>query len=104
MLQIGITNVPDDRLSRHKRLGWKIIELRGPMDGYTTQELETAVLRMLKKQGAKLSPHEIAGKFDGYSEAWIESSYPVKSIHELLANLRDYESTNSPEDITRSKH
>ncbi len=25
MLQIGITNVPDDRLGSHKRLGWEVL-------------------------------------------------------------------------------
>jgi hypothetical protein len=91
MLQIGITNVPDDRLGRHKRLGWTVLELRGPMDGLSAQEYETSILRMLRKNGAKLSSEEVAGKFDGYSEAWIESSFPVNSIRELISLTNDFE-------------
>jgi hypothetical protein len=91
MLQIGITNYPDDRLKQHKRLGWEIIEIRGPMDGHLTQQWETAILRMLKEKGADLSNSKIAGKFDGYSEAWSKSIFPVKSIKELMRLTEEFE-------------
>jgi hypothetical protein len=78
-------------LKRHKRIGWELLGIRGPMDGYTTQELETELLRMLRSKGAKLSPKEVAGKFDGYSEAWLQSTYPIQSIQELMEDLREYE-------------
>jgi hypothetical protein len=88
MYQIGITNVPDIRLGRHKKKGWKIIELRGPMDGLLTQKWETSILQMLKAAGADLSNPNIAGKFDGYSEAWSKETFQVTSIKELM-NLTD---------------
>jgi hypothetical protein len=91
MFQIGITNVPDDRLSRHQRLGWEVLELRGPMDGHLTQQWETAILRMLKSKGADLSNSKIAGKFDGYSEAWSKSTFEVKSIKELMRLTEEFE-------------
>ena len=91
MLQIGITNVPDNRLNRHERLGWETKELRGPMDGHLTQQWETAILRMLKAKGADLSNSKIAGKFDGYSEAWSKSTFPVKSIKELMRLTEEFE-------------
>jgi len=91
MFQIGITNVPDDRLNRHKRLGWELLELRGPMDGHLTQQWETAILRMLKAKGADLSNSKIAGKFDGYSEAWSSSTFQVKSIKELMRLTEEFE-------------
>jgi len=94
MLQIGITNVPDDRLSKHSRLGWELIELRGPMDGHLTQQWETAILRMLKAKGADLSNNKIAGKFDGYSEAWSKSTFEVKSIKELMKLTEEFEEKN----------
>ena len=49
MFQIGITNFPNDRLAVHKRGGWEVIELRGPMDGHYTQQLETDCLHALEK-------------------------------------------------------
>jgi hypothetical protein len=91
MFQIGITNFPDDRLNRHRRLGWELLELRGPMDGHLTQQWETAILRMLKAKGADLSNEKIAGKFDGYSEAWSKSTFEVSSIKELMRLTEKYE-------------
>jgi hypothetical protein len=91
MLQIGITNFPDDRLHSHKNLGWTVLEIRGPMDGLLTQQWETAILRMLKAKGADLSNSKIAGKFDGYSEAWSKSTFPVKSIKELMRLTEEFE-------------
>ncbi len=91
MYQIGISNVPNRRISDHKKLDWEVIEIRGPMDGHLTQQWETAILRMLKAKGADLSNKEIAGKFDGYSEAWSKSTFPVKSIKELMRLTEEFE-------------
>ena len=95
MLQIGITNFPDDRLNDHKKLGWELLELRGPMDGHLTQQWETAILRMLRAKGADLSNSKIAGKFDGYSEAWSKSTFEVKSIKELMRLTEEFEQNDS---------
>ena len=91
MYQIGITNTPESRFKKHKRLGWDVLELRGPMDGHLTQQWESAILRMLKARGADLSNAKIAGKFDGYSEAWSKSTFEVKSIKELMRLTEEYE-------------
>jgi hypothetical protein len=91
MYQIGITNEIENRLSRHTKLGWEVVELRGPMDGHLTQQWETAILRMLKAKGADLSNSKIAGKFDGYSEAWSKSTIEVKSIKELMRLTDEFE-------------
>jgi len=82
--QIGITNVPEDRLNRHNKNGFELLEIRGPMDGHTAQELETALLRFLKSQKADLSPDHVAGKFDGYTESWTIDSYKVNNLKELI--------------------
>ncbi len=91
MFQIGITNVPDLRIASHKFLGWELLEIRGPMDGHLTQQWETAILRMLKAKGADLSNDKIAGKFDGYSEAWSKSTFEVSSIKELMRLTEEFE-------------
>ena len=91
MYQIGITNFPEKRLNQHKKLGWEMLELRGPMDGHLTQNWETAILRMLKAKGADLSNAKIAGKFDGYSEAWSKSTFEAKSIKDLMRLTEEYE-------------
>jgi hypothetical protein len=84
MYQIGITNFPDDRLGSHKRRGWEFIELRGPMDGHLTQQLETSCLHALEKRGAIFGNKAGIEKFDGYSEAWTKSSLNVTSIKQML--------------------
>jgi hypothetical protein len=91
MLQVGISNIPIKRLKEHESTGWKLLDSRGPMDGFLTQQWETAILRMLKAKGADLSNSKIAGKFDGYSEAWSKSTFPVKSIKELMRLTEEFE-------------
>jgi hypothetical protein len=91
MYQIGITNDQDRRLGSHRKLGWEIIEVRGPMDGHLTQEWETSILRMLKARGADLSNSSIAGKFDGYSEAWSKPTFTCKSIQHLMRLTEEFE-------------
>ena len=46
---------------------------------------------MLKAKGADLSNYKIAGKFDGYSEAWSKSTLKVKSIKELVQLTEEFE-------------
>jgi len=91
MLKIGITNFPKDRLGSHKKLGWDLLEIRGPMDGLIAREWERSILKMLKAKGADLSNSKIAGKFDGYSEAWSKSTFEVKSIKELMKLTEEFE-------------
>jgi hypothetical protein len=84
MWQIGITNYPDQRLSKHAKGGWELIELRGPMEGDLTQDLESNCLKALVKRGAILGHKAGIEKFDGYSEAWTKASLPVTSIKQIL--------------------
>ncbi len=91
MFQIGITNKPTDRIRSHNLKGWITLEIRGPMDGHLTQRWEASILKMLKSNGADLSNQNIAGKFDGYTEAWSKSTFPVKSIKELMQLTEQFE-------------
>jgi hypothetical protein len=84
LLQIGISNFPEDRLDDHKRRGWEVIELRGPMDGHLTQQLETDCLHALERRGAILGHKAGIEKFDGYTEAWTKKSLSVTSIKQIL--------------------
>jgi hypothetical protein len=84
MFQIGITNFPNDRLGQHKQGGWEVIELRGPMDGQLTRQLETNCLHALEKRGAILGHKARVKKFDGYTEAWTKASLNVTSIKQIL--------------------
>jgi uncharacterized Zn-finger protein len=89
LLQIGITNQPKQRLNKHARLGWELIEIRGPMDGQLTRQWETECLRYLRNLGIELGPKTPGGKFDGYSETWKVQDFDPKSIVELFNLVRD---------------
>ena len=84
MFQIGITNDPKRRLSEHGKGGWEVVELRGPMDGHLTNQLESSCIQSLVKRGAILGHKSGVLKFDGYTEAWTKSSLNVISIKQLL--------------------
>jgi Probable Zinc-ribbon domain len=91
MYQIGITNNFKNRFQRHRKNGWKLIEVSGPIDGLLAKKWESAILTMLKAKGADLSNIKIAGKFDGYSEAWSKATFEVKSIKELMKLTEEFE-------------
>ena len=91
MTQIGITNYPDDRLKNHKKLGWEVVELRGPMDGLLARKWESSILKMLLKNGVSLEPNEIAGRFDGHTESWLTHHYRVSTIKELMIAVEQIE-------------
>ncbi len=84
LLQVGITNVPEVRLNQHGRLGWEVLDLRGPMDGVIARSWESSILHLLKSSGGIMATKEIAGKFSGFTEAWSMGSYPVTSLRELM--------------------
>jgi len=65
--------------------------IRVIMDGLIAREWETSILQMLKRRGAKLAVEEVAGKFDGYTEAWITESFAVNSLIELMQKVADDE-------------
>ena len=71
------------------------------MDGNLTLQWETAILKMLKDNGADLSNENIGGKFDGYTESWSQSKFPVKSIKELMKLTEEYEEEKS---VTNLSH
>lgn len=85
MLQIGITNNPEQRTNQHGKRGWEILEIMGPQDGRKIRNYETEILRFLRRSGADIGNKDIAGKFNGYTEAWVKESYPVGSLKELLS-------------------
>jgi len=52
---------------------------------------EKSILSFLKKKNADLATTEIAGKFDGYTEAWRSQSYPIGSLKEIMELVRSDE-------------
>lgn len=92
MLQIGITNVPKDRLASHRRLGWRELDIRGPMDGVLTRDLESDLLKYLKSTGAAFAPVMGGPKFDGWTEAWMFRSGDALGLSELIQRMVQWQS------------
>jgi translation initiation factor IF-1 len=89
MFQIGITNRPENRLAQHERTGWTVLGIRGAMDGSLTRNLETAILRALRRRGAVFANKADGQKFDGWTESWSKSSVSVSSLKALLNFVYD---------------
>jgi hypothetical protein len=97
LLQIGITNVPTERLVKHRSRGWVDVDLRGPMDGNLARSWEVAILKMLAANGAVVGSTDVAGTFDGYTEAWMASSYPTPSLADLIEEVHHLEDLEPPQ-------
>lgn len=87
LTQIGISNVIEKRLQTHINLGWEVIDLRGPTDGMNIYGWEQDILKYLKQNGAEFRAEEIAGKFTGFTESWIEESFPIDSLSTLFRSV-----------------
>jgi hypothetical protein len=84
LMQIGISNVPAKRLATHQRSGWRMVDLRGPMSGDLARKWETDLLAALRSRGA-VRPSQVGLEaFDGHTESWVRSSFPIGSINELM--------------------
>ena len=101
-LQIGITNQPAIRLKNHERLGWKLIEIRGPMDGHLCAKWEKDILKMLRSKNAQMGPSKAKINMEPnntsklvHTEIWTESSFPVNSIFELMRMTESFEESQS---------
>ena len=84
MQQIGISNVPEQRLNQHRRLGWEVLEVRGPMEGHLVQTLESDALRAIRRRGGELGQKSASSKFDGHTEAWPDSTLSVNSLTQIM--------------------
>jgi len=85
--QVGITNVPKNRLRDHTSQGWELRDLRGPMDGSLAKQWESDILRYIKSQSVSLSPMGEGGKFSGYTEAWWTKDFEVEKLQALMDNI-----------------
>ena len=61
------------------------------VQGFVRYARARSILKISNVSGAEIDNSSIAGKFDGYSEAWSKSTFPVKSIKELMRLTEEYE-------------
>lgn len=87
LLQIGITNAPEQRVGLHERRGWRLLDTEGPMQGALVRNWERDILLSLADYGAIAAPETLAGRFDGYTESWVMASFPAQSIKDDLMGI-----------------
>jgi hypothetical protein len=87
LFQVGITNLPKDRIADHLNNGWAVRDIRGPMDGHTTRELETEILRLVRASGGVMANKTDRRRFDGWTESWERLSYPTTSLRQLIDDV-----------------
>jgi hypothetical protein len=85
LLQVGISNQPEERLKTHARNGFDVVlDIRGPQDGHLTREMETAILKALRLNGAKFANKSGLARFDGWAESWLRHSLGAFTLRQLL--------------------
>ena len=100
LLQIGISNNPEKRLSKHRSLGWELIDLKGPYQGDIAQGWENSILKLLSTKKVKYGhPKDRRMKKEENNslnlnlglESWVKSSYDVSSLKELMEQVQNEE-------------
>ncbi len=97
MLQIGISNFPEDRTAKHIKRGWELLDLRGPLSGDVARAWETSILQMLRKKGLEFGypkDHKFVGRnVDSKSrnESWMQDGLNVRTIRDLMDLVEEAE-------------
>ena len=91
LLQIGISNIPNQRLKFHQKAGWDLLDLIGPLDGLLIREQESAILKYLFKKQIYSPTEDVFGNFSGRTECWYTKELNVLKISELLELVRETE-------------
>jgi 5-carboxymethyl-2-hydroxymuconate isomerase len=102
MLQIGITNNPAIRERQHRRDGWSLVDIRGPMDGVLTRALERDILRFLKDELNVTLSTSRRSQYEGTpgrrGEAWLVGQYQPESLSDLVNATIEWTEMRKPSD------
>jgi hypothetical protein len=72
-------------------LGWEILEVSNPMEGFLAKEWEKSILDFLTGLGIELGNPNIAGTYSGYTENWYKRDLSITSIKELMRLTDEFE-------------
>ena len=86
--KVGIYNEGSDRLVRHRKNGWKLLEQVGPLCGSVVSKLESVVVRGIRDKGILMGSEAFVEEFDGWTESWQAVDLEVSSLPELFSYLR----------------
>jgi hypothetical protein len=73
--QIGITNVPKQRLRTHASNRWELIEIIGPYEGFRAWQIESLVKKWLRRSNLLIQ---------GTHENWRTEALLISSLNEIF--------------------
>jgi len=85
LLQVGISNVPQQRLAKHRGNGWEVLDLQ-KFRGDDAYRIEQTILRAIRSRGFGL-PRTRNGGFDGYTESWRVVDLSAQTLCKLMELL-----------------
>jgi len=85
--KVGICNLNTDRLRRHQKNNWVLIEQKYYEIGQDAYNIEQKILKLLDKKGVPRGQAAFIEPFDGYTESWNAADLFVKSIEDLLNKI-----------------
>ena len=86
--KVGIYNEGSERLVRHRKNGWRLVEQVGPLCGSVVSELENVVVRGIRDKGILMGSEAFVEEFDGWTESWQAVDLEISSLSELFSYLR----------------
>lgn len=92
--QVGISNYPEQRLAHHRRNGWVTLDVIGPLDGDLCYNWEQSIVRYVRASG--VAEPALAGRFEGFTEAWSTTELRVTSVRELRESVLADEASDEP--------
>ena len=85
-IKFGIMNIGKDRLERHARNGWDLVDSL-EISGTGARSMETAIKRRLREIGVPTGQKAFRDKFDGWTESFQEVDLCVRTIRGLCRKL-----------------
>jgi hypothetical protein len=95
--KIGIANQSSDRLEKWRKRGWKVVWKHESKDGKAVLDLETKVLRWIRKD-LGLPPHlgdQELGSIGGWSETFSSDGVTNQVLISKIETLLEETATNS---------
>ena len=85
-IQYGIMNIWTDRLKRHARKGWELLD-KIEVTGRKARSLETKIKQTLRANRVPTGRKAFRSKFEGYSETFQEVDLYVRTIRGFCRKL-----------------
>lgn len=84
--KVGITSKRKNRLSTHKKNGWRLLDIKA-VNGLDAQEIEKQILFVLKQLNVPTGVKAFRSSFDGYTESWQTVDFYAENLDVFYQKL-----------------